>query len=63
MIRTHETGEELAIPLWPFRVVMAGISFVFVLKLVIYTVRGRKEEEKEAARMDREGIVIPREEK
>lgn len=63
MIKTHETGEELAIPLWPFRVVMAGISFVFVLKLVIYTIRGRKAEEQEVVRIEREGIVIQREEK
>jgi hypothetical protein len=42
---------------------MAGISFVFVLKLVIYTIRGRKAEEQEVVRIEREGIVIQREEK
>ena len=63
MIRTNETGEELPIPLWPFRVVMALISFVFVLKLVIYVVHGRKEDEKHEVRIEREGIVIPKGEK
>jgi hypothetical protein len=63
MIRTNETGEELPIPLWPFRVVMALISFVFVLKLVIYVVHGRKEDEKHEVRIEREGIVIPQGEK
>jgi TRAP-type C4-dicarboxylate transport system permease small subunit len=63
MIRTNETGEELAIPLWPFRVIMALISFIFVLKLVYYVVHGRKEDEKEEVRIEREGIVIPKEDK
>lgn len=63
MIRTNETGAELMIPLWPFRVVMALISFVFVFKLIVYVIRGRKEEEKEEVRIEREGIVIQREER
>jgi TRAP-type C4-dicarboxylate transport system permease small subunit len=63
MIRTNETGEELAIPLWPFRVLMALISFVFVFKLVVYVLHGRKKEGKEEVRIEREGIVIPKEEK
>ncbi len=63
MIRTNETGEELRIPLWPFRVVMVLISFVFVLKLIFYVIQGRKKEEKEELRIEREGIVIPREDK
>lgn len=48
MIKINETGEELPIPLWPFRVVMGLISFVFVAKLMIYILRAGKEEEKEA---------------
>ena len=63
MIRTNETGEELAIPLWPFRVLMALISFVFVLKLVFYVIHGRKKEENEEVRIEREGVIIPKEEK
>jgi len=61
MIRTNETGEELTIPLWPFRVVMVLICFVFVMKLIIYVLYGRKKEEKEEVRIEREGIVIPKE--
>ena len=61
MIRTNETGEELTIPLWPFRVVMVLICFVFVMKLIIYLLYGRKKEEKEEVRIEREGIVIPKE--
>jgi len=61
MIKTHETGEELGFPLWPFRVVMAVISFVFVLKLLAYTLYGRKEMEKEKVEVEREGIVIRKE--
>jgi TRAP-type C4-dicarboxylate transport system permease small subunit len=60
MIRTNETGEELAVPLWPFRVLMALISFIFVFKLVVYVIYGRKQEEKEEVRIEREGIVIPK---
>jgi len=62
MIRTHETGEELAIPLWPFRIIMALISFVFVFKLIIYTLHGRKEMEKGKVEIEREGIIIHKEE-
>jgi TRAP-type C4-dicarboxylate transport system permease small subunit len=61
MIRTFETGAELPLPLWPFRVVMALICLVFVLKLVVYTLVGRKEEEKEEVRIEREGVVIQKE--
>jgi hypothetical protein len=58
MIKTHETGAEVGIPLWPFRVVMALISLIFVIKLVIYLFRGRKEIEKEEVVTEREGIII-----
>jgi len=61
MIKTHETGEELGFPLWPFRIIMALISIVFVLKLVIYTVYGRKGIEKEEVIIEREGVVIQKE--
>ena len=63
MIKTHETGEELGVPLWPFRIIMALISFVFVFKLVIYSLYGRKEMEKEKVEIEREGIIIHKEEK
>ncbi len=63
MIKTHETGEELGIPLWPFRVVMGLIALVFVIKLVIYTFYGRKEMEKEGVEIEREGIIIQKGEK
>ena len=61
MISTNDTGVELPIPLWPFRVVMALISFVFVLKLIFYVIQGRKKEEKEEVRIEKEGIVITKE--
>jgi TRAP-type C4-dicarboxylate transport system permease small subunit len=60
MIKTNETGEELPVPLWIFRALAALISFVFVLKLVIYMVRS-KDEEKEEVEIEREGVVIQRE--
>ena len=63
MIKTHETGEELGIPVWPFRVVMGLIALVFVIKLVIYTLYGRKEMEKEEVEIEREGIIIQKGEK
>jgi TRAP-type transport system small permease protein len=63
MIRTNDTGVELPIPLWPFRVVMALVSFVFVIKLILYVIQGRKKEEKEEVRIEREGIVISKEDK
>jgi TRAP-type transport system small permease protein len=63
MIKTHESGEELGIPLWPFRLIMALISLVFVVKLISYTLRGRKELEKEEVEIEREGIIIHKEEK
>jgi TRAP-type C4-dicarboxylate transport system permease small subunit len=62
MILTNETGQELPIPIWPFRAVMAAISLVFVVKLVIYILRGRKEDEKEEVKIERDGIVIRKEE-
>jgi len=58
MIKTHETGEELGIPVWPFRLVMALIALIFVIKLVIYIFKGRKEIEKEEVEIIREDIVI-----
>ncbi len=61
MIRTHETGQELGIPLWPFRAVMAVISFIFVFKLFVYILHGRKETEQEKVEIEREGIVIQKE--
>ncbi len=63
MIKTHETGEELGFPLWPFRVIMALISIIFVIKLVLYIIYGRKEMEKEKVEIEREGIIIHKEEK
>jgi TRAP-type C4-dicarboxylate transport system permease small subunit len=63
MVKTHETGEELGFPLWPFRIIMALISLVFVIKLIIYTIYGRKEMEKEKVEIEREGIVIHKEER
>lgn len=35
MIRTHETGELLEIPYWPFKVYMGFCSFYFALQLTI----------------------------
>lgn len=58
MIKTHETGEELGFPLWPFRLVMALICLVFVIKLVLYIFVDRKEMEKEELEIIREDIVI-----
>ena len=43
MIKTHEAGEELGIPIWPFRAIMAIVSFIFVSKLLIFIFRERKE--------------------
>lgn len=59
MIKTNETGEELHIPLWPFRALAALISFVFVFKLIFYIVRGRHEEGEVVTEV--EGVVIQRE--
>nr|WP_314624014.1 TRAP transporter small permease [uncultured Noviherbaspirillum sp.] len=59
MIKTNETGEELHIPLWPFRALAALISFVFVIKLIFYMVRGRLEEGEVVTEV--EGVVIQRE--
>lgn len=59
MIKTHESTEVLRIPLWPFRVLLAVISFVFVMKLVHYLLVGRKEAE--VAGIEREGILIEKE--
>jgi TRAP-type C4-dicarboxylate transport system permease small subunit len=59
MIKTHEAGEELGIPLWPFRSIMAIISFIFVLKLFIYIFRQRKEIE--TTEREIEGVKIKRE--
>jgi TRAP-type C4-dicarboxylate transport system permease small subunit len=57
MIKTHETGEELIfIPLWPFRIVMAAISFIFIVKLIIYTFRSRAEIEEEIKKEELEKI-------
>jgi hypothetical protein len=61
MIKTHETGEELGIPVWPFRGVMALICLIFVFKLFVYTLHGRKEMEKEKVEVEREGIIIQKE--
>lgn len=36
MIKTNETGEELGIILWPFKLLLALISTLFVLRLVLY---------------------------
>jgi TRAP-type C4-dicarboxylate transport system permease small subunit len=46
MIKTHETGEALEIPFWPFWIVMGFIGFVFALKLAIYILYQRKELER-----------------
>jgi TRAP-type C4-dicarboxylate transport system permease small subunit len=59
MIKTNETGEELHIPLWPFRALAALISFVFIFKLIFYMVRGRHEEGEIVIEV--EGVVIQRE--
>ena len=48
MIKTNETGQELSFPLWPFRALLALISFVFVFKLVVFALRGVKGKNKEA---------------
>lgn len=61
MIKTFETGEELPISLWWFRALAALISFVFVVKLIQYLVRGRHEEK--AAEIEIEGVVIHKEKK
>ncbi len=36
MIRTNESGEQLGIQLWPFKGIIAVISFIFLLKLVVF---------------------------
>jgi len=46
MIKTHETGEALGVPYWPFWVIMGLIGFIFSLKLVIETFFHGKEIEK-----------------
>jgi len=56
MIRTSEASETLLIPLWPFRVLIIIISFVFVIKLIIYIFHGRKA--KERYLIEREGVVV-----
>ncbi len=61
MIKTNETGEELHLPLWPFRAMAALISFVFVVKLIFYMVRGRHEDGEVVTEV--EGVVIQREKK
>ena len=60
MIKTRETGEELGIPLWPFRIIMALISIVFVLKLLIY-IFSYKKIDQEKKKIEREGIMIHKE--
>ena len=34
MIKTHEAGEELLLPLWPFKVLLALISVLFIFTLI-----------------------------
>lgn len=59
MINTNETTDILKVPLWPFRAVLALICLVFVMKLVHYVFAGRKEGGGDE--IERDGIVIPRE--
>jgi len=48
MIAVHETGQDTDIVLWPFRVVIAFVSFLFVVKLVFNIIEfAFKETEKE----------------
>ena len=61
MIRTNESGEELGIPLWPFRVVMATIAFIFVFKLVAYLFQKRDYSAHGHKTTEIEGVVIDRE--
>src|SRR5690606_9422923 len=56
MFRTHETSEELVVPLWPFRALLALICAVFVVRLVHFVLAGRPHEE--AGAIEREGVVI-----
>lgn len=59
MLKTNEGSEILHIPFWPFRALLALISFVFVMKLIYYIAAGRKKIGD--IEMERDGIVIPRE--
>lgn len=36
MIRTNERGDQLSIQLWPFKVIIALVSFFFILKLLVF---------------------------
>lgn len=59
MMRTNETGEELHLPLWPFRALAAAISVIFVIKLVFYVMRGRNDDTEVVTEV--EGVIIQRE--
>ena len=59
MIKTLETGEDVTVPLWWFRALAALISLVFVIKLVLYLIRGRHEEGEFVSEV--EGVVIHKE--
>jgi TRAP-type C4-dicarboxylate transport system permease small subunit len=61
MMKTNETGEELHLPLWPFRALAALISFVFVIKLLYYLFHGRHQDTEVVTEV--EGVVIQREKK
>ncbi len=59
MVRTKESSDVLQVPLWPFRALLALISFIFVLKLIHYIFAGRRDSAE--LEIEREGVVIPRE--
>jgi len=45
MIMTNESGEELGLPLWPLKLLMALVGTLFIIKLVAYIVSILKEKE------------------
>lgn len=57
MIRTTETSEELEVPLWPFRALLALICVIFVIRLLHFVLAGRPEEQHPGT-IEREGVVI-----
>jgi TRAP-type C4-dicarboxylate transport system permease small subunit len=36
MIQTNESAEQLGIQLWPFKVIIAAVSLLFLLKLLVF---------------------------
>lgn len=57
MIRTNEASEELGIPLWPFRALLALICAVFVVRLVRFVLVGGSLSHAPGT-IEREGVVV-----